>query len=87
MIHARGPAFSRFSSPEDLAIHALSELSDVAGEADILMRAEHAVDISRQAETVPYPMATPRSSPQTSATRSFTWSAMRAGTSQESRTS
>jgi AcrR family transcriptional regulator len=35
--------YSHFSSPEDLAIHALSELFDVVGEADILMRAEHSV--------------------------------------------
>ena len=35
--------YSHFSSPEDLAIHALSELFDMVGEADILMRAEHSV--------------------------------------------
>jgi AcrR family transcriptional regulator len=35
--------YSHFASPEDLAIHALSELFDVVGEADILMRAEHSV--------------------------------------------
>jgi len=35
--------YSYFASPEDLAIDALSELFDVVGEADILMRAEHSV--------------------------------------------
>src|SRR5690349_12462466 len=35
--------YSHFASPEDLAIDALSELFDVVGEADILMRAEHSV--------------------------------------------
>jgi AcrR family transcriptional regulator len=35
--------YSHFASPEDLAIHALSELFDVVGDADILMRAGHSV--------------------------------------------
>jgi AcrR family transcriptional regulator len=35
--------YSHFDSPEDLAIHALSELFDVVGDADIVMRAEHSV--------------------------------------------
>jgi AcrR family transcriptional regulator len=35
--------YSHFASPEDLAIHALSELFDVVGDADILMRSEHSV--------------------------------------------
>ena len=35
--------YSHFSSPEDLAIHALSELFDVVGHADIAMRGEHSV--------------------------------------------
>jgi AcrR family transcriptional regulator len=35
--------YSHFSSPEDLAIHALSELLDVVGNADIVMRGEHSV--------------------------------------------
>src|ERR1700759_4131713 len=35
--------YSHFSSPEDLAIHALSELFDVVVNADIAMRAEHSV--------------------------------------------
>src|ERR1700729_2080914 len=35
--------YSHFSSPEDLAIHALSELFDVVGNADIVMRGEHSV--------------------------------------------
>lgn len=35
--------YEHFSSPEDLAIHALSELFDVISNADIAMRAEHAV--------------------------------------------
>jgi AcrR family transcriptional regulator len=35
--------YSHFGSPEDLAIHALSDLFDVVGDADILMRAEHSV--------------------------------------------
>lgn len=35
--------YEHFSSPEDLAIHALSELFDVVSNADIVMRAEHAV--------------------------------------------
>ena len=35
--------YSHFASPEDLAIHALSELFDVVGEADILMRQKHSV--------------------------------------------
>ena len=35
--------YSHFASPEDLAIHALSELFDVVGNADIAMRGEHSV--------------------------------------------
>lgn len=35
--------YSHFASPEDLAIHALSELLDVVGDADILMRSERSV--------------------------------------------
>jgi len=35
--------YSHFGSPEDLAIHALSDLFDAVGEADIIMRAEHSV--------------------------------------------
>jgi AcrR family transcriptional regulator len=35
--------YSHFSSPEDLAIHSLSELFDVVGNADIAMRGEHSV--------------------------------------------
>src|SRR6202034_3190659 len=35
--------YSHFSSPEDLAIHALSELFDVVGNADIVMRGDHSV--------------------------------------------
>jgi len=35
--------YSHFSSPEDLAIHALSDLFDVVGEADIVRRSEHSV--------------------------------------------
>jgi AcrR family transcriptional regulator len=35
--------YGHFSSPEDLAIHAISELFDVVGSADIVMRAEHRV--------------------------------------------
>jgi AcrR family transcriptional regulator len=35
--------YSHFASPEDLAIHALSELFDVVGSADIVMRASHSV--------------------------------------------
>src|SRR3974390_3166120 len=35
--------YSHFASPEDLAIHALSDLFDVVGNADILMRAERSV--------------------------------------------
>jgi AcrR family transcriptional regulator len=35
--------YSHFSSPEDLAIHALSELFDVVGNADIVMRSRHSV--------------------------------------------
>jgi Bacterial regulatory proteins, tetR family len=35
--------YSHFSSPEDLAIHALSELFDVVGDADIVRRATHSV--------------------------------------------
>jgi len=44
--------YGHFSSPEDLAIHAISELFDVVGEADIVLRAEHrvtGVQASRQA--------------------------------------
>ncbi len=44
--------YGHFSSPEDLAIHAISELFDVVGNADIVMRAEHrvtGVQASRQA--------------------------------------
>jgi AcrR family transcriptional regulator len=44
--------YSHFDSPEDLAIHALSELFDVMGDADILLRSEHsvpAVEASRRA--------------------------------------
>jgi AcrR family transcriptional regulator len=39
----RTSVYSHFSSPEDLAIHALSELFDVVGNADITMRGEHSV--------------------------------------------
>ena len=35
--------YSHFASPEDLAIHALSDLFDVVGDADILMRPEHSM--------------------------------------------
>jgi AcrR family transcriptional regulator len=35
--------YSHFSSPEDLAIHALGELLEVVGDTDILLRAEHSV--------------------------------------------
>lgn len=35
--------YSHFASPEDLAIHALSELFDVVGDADIVRRAGHSV--------------------------------------------
>lgn len=35
--------YAHFASPEDLAIHALSELFDVVGEADIVRRAGHSV--------------------------------------------
>jgi len=35
--------YSHFASPEDLAIHALSELFDVVGNADIVMRGQHSV--------------------------------------------
>src|ERR1700744_5997676 len=35
--------YSHFSSPEDLARHALSDLFDVVVNADIVMRAEHSV--------------------------------------------
>ena len=35
--------YSHFASPEDLAIPALSELFDVAGNADIVMRSRHSV--------------------------------------------
>jgi len=43
--------YSHFSSPEDLAIHALGELFDVVGDADIARRAAHALaaEASRQA--------------------------------------
>ncbi len=44
--------YSHFSSPEDLAIHALSELFDVVGDADIVRRAAHSVpaaEANRQA--------------------------------------
>jgi len=43
--------YSHFASPEDLAIHALSELFDVVGDADIARRAAHvpAAQASRQA--------------------------------------
>jgi len=34
--------YSHFASPEDLAIHALSDLLDVVGDADILMPAQEA---------------------------------------------
>jgi AcrR family transcriptional regulator len=35
--------YSHFASPEELAIHALSDLFDVVGAIDIVLRAEHAV--------------------------------------------
>jgi AcrR family transcriptional regulator len=35
--------YSHFASPEDLAIHALSDLLDVVRDADIVMRAERSV--------------------------------------------
>jgi AcrR family transcriptional regulator len=35
--------YEHFASPEDLAIHALSELFDVVSNADIAMRAQHSV--------------------------------------------
>jgi len=35
--------YSHFASPGDLAIHALSELFDVVGNADIVMRSRHSV--------------------------------------------
>ena len=35
--------YSHFSSPEDLAIHALSEVFDMVGNADIVMRSRHSV--------------------------------------------
>ena len=35
--------YEHFASPEDLAIHALSELFDVVSNADIVLRAQHAV--------------------------------------------
>ena len=35
--------YSHFCSPGDLAIHALSELSDVVGNADIVMRSRRSV--------------------------------------------
>lgn len=38
--------YSHFDSPEDLAIQALSELFDVVGNADIVMRAGHDVSAS-----------------------------------------
>jgi AcrR family transcriptional regulator len=43
--------YSHFSSPEDLAIHALGELFDVVGDADITRRAARvpAAEASRQA--------------------------------------
>lgn len=44
--------YGHFSSPEDLAIHALSDLFDVVGNADIVMRSQHTVsgtEASRQA--------------------------------------
>jgi len=44
--------YGHFASPEDLAIHALSELFDVVGDADIVMRSQHTVsgvEASRQA--------------------------------------
>jgi AcrR family transcriptional regulator len=36
-------SFSHFASPEDLAIHALSDLFDVVGNADIVTRSRHSV--------------------------------------------
>lgn len=44
--------YGHFASPEDLAIHALSELFDVVTSADIVMRSQHTVsgaEASRQA--------------------------------------
>jgi AcrR family transcriptional regulator len=44
--------YGHFASPEDLAIHALSDLFDVVGNADIVMRSQHTVsgtEASRQA--------------------------------------
>lgn len=35
--------YSHFSSPEDLAIHALGDLFDAVGNADIVMRSRHSV--------------------------------------------
>src|ERR1700683_2209726 len=35
--------YEHFASPEDLAIHALSDLLDVVRNADIVMRSEHSV--------------------------------------------
>jgi AcrR family transcriptional regulator len=35
--------YSHFASPGDLAIHALSDLCDVVGNADIVMRSRHGV--------------------------------------------
>src|ERR1700744_6127099 len=35
--------YEHFASPEDLAIHALSELFDVVSNADIALRAQHSV--------------------------------------------
>ena len=46
--------YEHFASPEDLAIHALSELFDVVSHADIAMRAQHTVtgaEASRRALT------------------------------------
>jgi AcrR family transcriptional regulator len=46
--------YSHFASAEDLAIHALSDLFDVVGDADILMRTGHSVpaeEASRRALT------------------------------------
>ena len=35
--------YGHFSSPEDLAIHALSELFDMVGNTDIVLRSQHAM--------------------------------------------
>ncbi|MHA3704749.1 TetR/AcrR family transcriptional regulator [Jatrophihabitans sp. YIM 134969] len=35
--------YAHFSSPEDLAVHALGDLLDVVSSADIILRSEHAV--------------------------------------------